>query len=152
MNKKEIVFVDMDGVLANLEEKAKKTDPDFGTPRQKIDSRPYRKEGFYRDLKPIDGAIEGYKKLTEKYDCYILSAPSWRNPSSYSDKRLWVEEHLGEFANKRLVLSHNKGLFQGRALIDDRLTYGVKNFQGEHIHFGSEKFPNWKSILEYLKV
>ena len=64
MNKKEIVFVDMDGVLADLEEKAKKTDPDFGTPRQKIDSRPYRSAGFYRDLKPIERAIEGFKTLS----------------------------------------------------------------------------------------
>ena len=81
-----------------------------------------------------------------------MSAPSWRNPSSYSDKRLWVEEHLGEFANKRLILTHNKGLFQGRALIDDRLTYGVESFQGEHIHFGSENFPDWSSVLKYLGV
>ncbi len=23
-------------------------------------------------------------------------------------------------------------------------------FQGEHIHFGTERFPDWKSVLEYL--
>ena len=29
-------------------------------------------------------------------------------------------------------------------LIDDRTANGAAQFTGEHIHFGSEKFPNWK--------
>jgi 5'(3')-deoxyribonucleotidase len=61
-----------------------------------------------------------------------------------------VENHLGELAFKRLILSHNKGLFTGRALIDDRLRNGVDHFKGEHIHFGTEKFPDWDSVLDYL--
>jgi hypothetical protein len=27
---------------------------------------------------------------------------------------------------------------------------GAGEFKGEHIHFGQEKFPDWKSVLEYL--
>ena len=38
----------------------------------------------------------------------------------------------------------------GRALIDDRTKNGVKNFKGEHIHFGTENFINWNAVLKYL--
>jgi hypothetical protein len=51
---------------------------------------------------------------------------------------------------KRLIISNDKSLFTGRALIDDRTKYGVTKFGGEHIHFGSDNFPNWDSVLEYL--
>jgi hypothetical protein len=30
------------------------------------------------------------------------------------------------------------------------MKYGVTKFKGEHIHFASEKFPGWESVLEYL--
>ena len=34
--------------------------------------------------------------------------------------------------------------------LDNRTVNGAAEFQGEHIHFGTEKFPDWKSVLEYL--
>ena len=49
-----------------------------------------------------------------------------------------------------MILSHHKNMNRGDYLIDDRTKHGVDKFQGEHIHFGSEKFPNWKSVLKYL--
>jgi 5'(3')-deoxyribonucleotidase len=63
---------------------------------------------------------------------------------------LWVEKYLGNVAYKRLILSNDKSLFTGRALIDDRTKYGVTEFKGEHIHFDTDKFPDWNSVLEYL--
>lgn len=38
----------------------------------------------------------------------------------------------------------------GDFLIDDRICNGVENFSGYHIHFGSEKFPNWEVTYDYL--
>jgi len=39
----------------------------------------------------------------------------------------------------------------GDYLIDDHASgRGQEDFQGELIHFGSEKFPDWKVILNYL--
>ena len=40
----------------------------------------------------------------------------------------------------------------GEYLIDDRTANGAGNFKGEQIHFGTEKFPNWEAVLEYLDV
>ena len=38
----------------------------------------------------------------------------------------------------------------GDYLTDDRLKKGAGQFTGEHIHFGTEKFPDWDSVLKYL--
>ena len=43
-----------------------------------------------------------------------------------------------------------KNLNYGDYLIDDRLANGADLFKGEHIHFGSDKFPNWESVCSYL--
>ena len=106
--------------------------------------------GIFSLMQPIEGAIEAYEQLSQKYDTYILSSAPWDNPSAWSDKLVWVKKYLGEQAHNRLILSHNKNLNMGDYLIDDRLKKGVLEFEGEHIHFGTEKFPDWQSVLNYL--
>jgi len=106
--------------------------------------------GIFSKMQPLDGAIEGYKKLTEYFDVYILSTAPWNNPSAWSDKLLWVQKHLGDIAYKRLILSSNKNLNAGDYLIDDRTANGASDFKGEHIHFLTEKFKNWDDVLNYL--
>ena len=39
---------------------------------------------------------------------------------------------------------------QGDYLIDDRGKNGTSEFAGEWIKFGSEQFPDWESVLQYL--
>lgn len=106
--------------------------------------------GIFGLMDPIGGAIEAYHKLTQYYDCYILSTAPWENDSAWSDKAKWVKKHLGEVAHKRLILTHNKNLNKGDYLIDDRTKNGAGEFEGEHIHFLTEQFPNWNSVLNYL--
>jgi len=101
-------------------------------------------------MDPMEGAIESYNKLSSQYDTYILSTSPWDNPSAWQDKILWVKKYLEKSAYKRLILSHHKNLNRGDYLIDDRLKNGADKFIGEHIHFGTEKFPDWKSVLSYL--
>ena len=99
---------------------------------------------------PLEGAIDAFETLSQVYDSYLLSTAPWENSSAWSDKNEWVKKYLGQSAHKRLILSHHKNLNRGDYLIDDRTANGVGEFQGEHIHFGTERFPDWKSVLEYL--
>ena len=101
-------------------------------------------------MEPIKGAIESYKKLSQKFDTYILSTAPWKNSSGWSDKNEWVKKYLGDVAYKRLILSHHKNLNYGDYLIDDRLASGAALFKGKHIHFGSHKYPGWESVCTYL--
>ena len=106
--------------------------------------------GIFSLMQPLEGAIDAYEKLSQKYDTYILSTAPWDNPSAWSDKIIWVKKYIGSSAYKRLILSHNKNLSFGDYLIDDRTKNGTAEFKGEHIHFGQEPFPDWQSVLSYL--
>ncbi len=109
--------------------------------------------GFFENLEPIKDAIESIIQLSEPFNIYFLSTPQWSNPYSWMEKRVSLEKHLGELAFKKLILSHDKGLVKGDFLIDDRIQEfhnGVHVFEGEHIHFGTEKFPNWEVVVKYL--
>ncbi len=85
------------------------------------------------------------------FDTYIASTAPWSNVQAWTEKRIWVEEHLGERAQKRLILTHYKNLLRGEFIIDDRTRRGVDRFGGEHVYFGTERFPNWATVLEYLR-
>jgi 5'-nucleotidase len=41
-------------------------------------------------------------------------------------------------------------LVKGDYLIDDMGNAGQDNFEGEWIHFGSNRFKNWEKVLKYL--
>lgn len=134
------VYVDMDGVLADF---VGAIPVGYEGPVDEID-------GLFEDLEPMPGAIEAFHKLAEKYDVYILSTAPWNNPNAWTEKLLWVKKYLGDVAKKKLILSHNKHLNAGDYLIDDRLKNGAEKFPGELIHFGTENYPNWDAVLDYL--
>ena len=145
--KLKVVYVDMDDVLVGFQSGIDSlSDEEREVYKDNIDNAP----GIFSKMQPLDGAIEGYKKLTEYFDVYILSTAPWNNPSAWSDKLLWVQKHLGDIAYKRLILSSNKHLNAGDYLIDDRTANGASDFKGEHIHFLTEKFKNWDDVLNYL--
>jgi len=155
MINKKILYIDMDGVLCDFDSKAALTPKHV---KDKYGDNLHRVPGFYRDLKPLPGAIDAYKKLCQHYDVYIASTPSWSNPSCWIDKRLWVQEYLGSDAYKKLILTSNKGLLKGcdddgfaYTLIDDNTWNGVLDFTGNHIHFGTDvNAMNWDDVLKLL--
>lgn len=106
--------------------------------------------GIFALMDPMPGAIEAVHRLSENYDIYILSTAPWRNPSAWADKVTWVTKYLDDVFHKRLILSHHKDFVKGDYLIDDRPKHGAETFEGEWIQFGSERFPNWNAVLDYL--
>ena len=150
---KEVVWIDMDGVVADFEPKATQVASEMGLTFQEFaDQKQYRYiDGFYLDLPVIEGAKEAIQKLEDsgKYDLYFLSAPSWGNVSCFSDKRVWVDKHFPSF-RKKMGLSFQKGHHLGHYLIDDRTKYGAGEFIGEHLQFGTDKYPNWDAICNKL--
>ena len=141
-----LVYVDMDNVLVDFKSGMNKLGLDEKT------QDPDEIEGIFSLMIPIPGAIEGYNKLNKLgHDVYILSTAPWENPSAWSDKLIWVKKYIGKIAHKKLILSHNKNLNKGDLLIDDRIANGAGDFKGELIRFGSEKFPNWDSVINYFE-
>lgn len=145
------IYIDMDNVLVDFESGIKRlTKAELSEYAGRLDEVP----GIFARMEPNIGAVQAFYKLATsgKFDLYILSTAPWENPSAWSDKVVWVKKYLGLVAHKRLILSHNKHLCKGDIIIDDRTKNGVDKFEGEHIHFGTPKFPNWESVLKYLGV
>lgn len=154
---KKIVYVDMDGVLVNLEAEVLKVLPAIRAYPLDQQAKAFEEaikwnhKTAFREAKPIPGADLAFPWLCKHFDVYLLSTPMWDFTRSWEDKRLWVEEYLGKAAEKRLILTHNKGLVKGDYLIDDRIKHGVDSFEGEHIHFGTKGFETWFEVMSYLK-
>lgn len=119
------VYVDMDGVLCDYE---KAWSAEYN---EDYNRHPQSRVGFFRDLKPLPGAIEGFKALVGAgHDVYILTAPSIKNPHSWSEKAEWIEEYLGYEWLKKLILTRHKELLcDGKAILIDDLNSG-KSGQG----------------------
>ena len=144
-----IVYVDMDGVLVDFQSGIKLlSDKELVLFENKFDEVP----GIFSKMKPIDGALEAFEKLNKHFDVYILSTAPWENPTALNDKLAWIKQNIGDLAKKRVIFSHNKHLNMGDYLIDDRLANGAGDFKGTHIHFGTDEFPNWASVLNYLNI
>jgi 5'-nucleotidase len=141
------LFIDMDGVIVDFMQSVK-NHPEFEKYKNEIDALP----NVFLNALPMEHAIDSVGKLLDcgKYEVYIASTAPWGNIDSLSHKRIWIEKYFGDRLKKRLILTHRKDFLIGDYLIDDRLKNGAGEFKGELLHFGTAKYPDWKSVLEYL--
>ena len=146
MSRKKLFF-DMDGVLVDFKSGIDRlSEEEMCEYGDNLDNVP----GIFSRMDPIPGAIEAVHRLSEYYDVYILSTAPWNNPTAWNDKIDWLKRHFGDLFKKRVMLTHCKNLCDGDYLVDDNPKNGASEFPGEWIHFGSEIFPNWESVTNYL--
>lgn len=152
-----ILYIDMDGVIVDFESAFPRLDPAV---REQYRGNEDKIPGLFALMDPIPGAIDAVTELTALFDTYVLSTVPWGNTSGASQKIEWIQRHFGHEKGtplwKRVILSHNKHLNRGDFLIDDRPRNGAAEFPhhnpgGEWIEFGSARFPDWPTIVDYLK-
>lgn len=157
MNKRKIILIDQDGVLANYYQRfleiwrtenpqkvwvpfEKTTDHDIDKDypheyRDLIEEIPLRKS-FYRSLEPMQGAKEALEKMLGLgHDVRICTAPKRSHTYCVPEKFAWVEEHLGQKWTERIILTRDKTLVHGDILIDDKPT-----ITGVHT-------PSWEQVF-----
>jgi len=145
---RKIVYVDMDHVLCDYKKGFRIWQEKF--PHLEF---PQSEPGMYLALELMPGAISAYGWLEQhsKIDVHVLTAPSVLNPHCYTEKRLWVEKHLGMKAAENLIISPVKHLNKGDYLIDDMpCGKGQDQFEGELIQFGIREYPNWDAVIAYI--
>lgn len=142
---KKRIYIDMDGVLCNFRKAHQEA-----LLKNPLQPFPQSQWGFFLYLEEIPGAIEAFKKLQGKYDVWILTKPSFYNVNCFTEKAQWVLDHLGFDVLEKTIMSGDKSLLKGDYLIDDMNTDKQSEFEGEWIEFGSFKFPDWTSVINYL--
>ncbi len=147
MSTKPIVWIDMDGVLVDLEAHILHLQSFYPG---WVDAKPDSTHGIFRYAPMLNGAKEAINILKDHFDLYIATAAPWRNPESAADKLCWLQHHFGSLFVKKVCITHCKHMLLGEYLIDDRLANGAAEFQGKHIHFGHAPFQGWKEVVEYL--
>ena len=150
------IFIDMDNCMVDfpsgIEKLSGKVRSQYAW--EDLDEVP----GIFGKMDPMPGAIEAIKKLSTKYDLYVLSTAPWTNPTAWIDKIKWIHKYFGDGKNsifyKKVILSHHKDFEYGpdRYLIDDRKKNGAEvwDLHGRLINFGNEQFPDWESVVKFL--
>jgi 5'-nucleotidase len=137
---KKIVYVDMDGVIADFAKAAK-----LGG----YTHRPDLKVNF-RDLDLMPGAQDALMKLNNDFDIFIATTPPWSRPDVWTHKREWIGEHF-PWLKRKMILTHRKDLLIGDILIDDSRWRGQPDFQGAWLWFGTaQRCKDWESTLELI--
>lgn len=152
------ILVDMDGVIANW---GKHWDhvldthwPESRVPRHteqksfdlKLGLDPYDCDvvdlvmahpNFYRDLEPIEGAVEAlHGMVVAGHTVNICTTPWLPNPTCAQDKLDWLEKHVGAGWASKAVITSDKTRIRGDVLIDDKPEYhGDFTPEWEHIVF-----------------
>lgn len=100
---------------------------------------------FHR-AQPIEGAVDGVRKLMGHFDVRFVSTPWPTNHASASAKYEWIERHFGD--PKLLTLTHDKALIPAVALVDDK-----PDLVGPWRHitypqaWNESNFPTWRDGL-----
>lgn len=118
-------------------------------------------KGLFRNLKPIDGAIDGVKALLKQgHDVYIVTNPPVTSPYALEEKKEWLKEYLPEMVGDkpRYIFTCHKYLLQGDILFDDCPEY-LRTFTGISVAYDypyNQRFKsnfrvkNWGEFLELV--
>lgn len=123
------------------------------------------KEGFFSGLDPLPGAIEAFHAMRDAgHDAVLCTSPFIASRWCESEKRHWIEEHVGMEFSRSMVITHDKTLVRGDVLIDDRpdiigrlkpAWQRVLLDQPYNHHLNMPRiardWSNWQEVLEIIK-
>lgn len=129
------LLLDMDGVVADfMGEVYRQTEIETGRKYCHADTVDYwfndspdralfldimNREGVYRHLDVITGAIQAVNRLREHYDVVVCSAPPKTSKTAEDEKRGWLAEHFDTDFAEQAIITRNKHLVMGRVIIED---------------------------------
>lgn len=94
-------------------------------------------EGFFEDLEPVSGAIEGFSSLRKMgHDVVVATSIPEVAVHSFTGKRRWMRRYFPDWSMKNFIGVSRKGLIDGDILIDD----------------GTHNIEEWLTPLEYHRL
>lgn len=171
--KKEVILVDMDGVIADTYyQYIKYEEQETGRhiSREEVKGLPeeeafphynkhVREKGFFRTVPVAEGSVEGMKYLNDKYDLYIVSAAT-EFPNSLLDKREWLKEFFPFISWEQIIFCGRKDPVKGDIMIDDH-GKNLDPFEGKKVLFTQPhnvyddnpdyiRIDSWKEVVKVL--
>lgn len=78
--------------------------------------------GFFEDLEPLPGAIEGFTRLQAMgHDVIIVTSVPEVAKNAFDGKRVWVRKHLSKLSMKNFIACSRKETIDADMIIDDGL-------------------------------
>ena len=154
-----LILVDQDGVLADFEHRLYQTwqqatpthehpgvapherrhfyaKDDYPEHLRDAVQRIYTAPGFFRNLPPIDGALDALQAMLARgHDVRICTSPLTLYQNCVGEKYEWVDRHLGAEWVARMVVAKDKTLVHGHILIDDKP------------HVTGARTPTWQHVV-----
>lgn len=118
--------------------------------------------GFFADISPVRGGLNAVKEMAAlNHKVFICTSDIYGNKTGLTDKRTWIQKHLGHDFAKTMIFTRDKTLIRGDYLIDDKPAItGLLEPDWKHIIFDqpfnrdiSDKtriksdWSNWKEII-----
>jgi len=164
--KRKVIFFNMDNVLVDLNsalysESIKEQLPKYERVENGVKKTHYEDiPEIFAYIKPVEGAVEALKTISQKYEVYILSNASWANPIAWSDKLEWVKKYFDSDSPdgifyKRLVLSQNRDMskFTDAYLVDGHPHRSDSYKEGGkliYLNKADGDFRDWSSVVDHL--
>lgn len=113
--------------------------------------------GFFLDIPVKSLAIETVKKLSEKYEIFIVSAAT-EFPESLKEKLTWMKQNFPFISWTHIVFCGHKYMIQADYLIDDH-EKNLKSFNGTSLLFtaphnlhinGYQRVDSWEAVSSLL--
>ena len=103
--------------------------------------------GFFADLEPLPGALEGMKRLCAQHDVFIASAAT-QFPNSFNEKIAWLKLYLPQIPLNRIIFCGDKSILNVDYLIDDS-AYHFEGLRGTGLLFDA---PHNQHKRGYFRV
>ena len=109
--------------------------------------------GFFENIPVNEDAVDVVKKLSEKYEIFIVSAAT-EFPNSLKEKLIWMEKYFPFITWKHIVFCGHKYMIQADYLIDDH-EKNLHTFTGTPLLFTAphnlhindfHRVNNWKEV------
>jgi 5'(3')-deoxyribonucleotidase len=172
--KRKTIAIDMDGVIADtvshfiscykneygvqIEKEAFRGKPESEVLPDGAVRKFVHKEGFFRGIPVMEGAVEAVKELMKYFDVYIASA-AMEFPQSLKEKYEWLQEHFPFISWRNIIFCGDKSIIDTDYMIDD-YARNLDGCKGKTLLFTAghnidesrhTRVDNWKQIIELLE-
>ncbi|MBK0379433.1 5' nucleotidase, NT5C type [Mucilaginibacter segetis] len=173
---KKTIAIDMDGVIADVEEQFLSwyhrdygvrytreyligLNEDNAFPERGVIRKFAHTAGFFQTLPVMPGAVDAVKRLMDNFEIYIVSA-AMEFPLSLGEKLEWLKVNFPFIGWKNIIFCGDKSIINTDYMVDDHIR-NLDSFKGKPIMFHAfhnvsydhhVRANNWNEVIALLEA